>query len=87
MGGIDHSRQEENRAHAGADAQNASNTGYRAKNPPGRVTVAVGATDGGWEKPLAVTVSMTAFLHCEMGPGLFFSSGDARLRKCLNPQL
>jgi len=87
MGGIDHSRQEKNRTRAGADARDASNTGYRAKNPLGRVTVAADATDGGWEKPLAVTVSTTAFLRHEMGPGPVFSSGDARLRKCLNPQL
>ena len=87
MGGIDHSRQEENRTRPGADAQDASNTGYRAKRPLGRVTVAADATDGGWEKPLAVTVSTTAFLDHEMGRGPFFSSGDARLRKCLNPQL
>jgi len=47
---------------AGADARDASNTGYRAKSLLGRVTIAADATDGGWEKPLAVTVSMTAFL-------------------------
>ena len=87
MGGIDHSRQEENRTRAGADARDASNAGYRAKSPLGRVTVAAGATDGGWEKPLAVTVSTTAFLRHDMGPGPVFSSGGARLRKCLNPQL
>ena len=87
MGGIDHSRQEENRTRAGVDAQDASNMGYRAKSPLGRVTVAADATDGGWEKPLAVTVSTTAFLRHLMGSGPVFSSGDARLRKCLNPQL
>lgn len=87
MGGIDHSRQEENRARAGADADDTSNTECGAENPFGRVTVAADATDGGWEKPLAVTVSTTAFLDHEMGRGPFFSSGDARLRKCLNPQL
>ncbi|HEX7916187.1 hypothetical protein [Rudaea sp.] len=84
---MNHSRQWKKWTHADGDADGASDTGGCAKNPPGRVTVAAGATDGEWVKPLAATVSMTAFLGHDMGYVPVFSSGDARLRKCLNPRL
>jgi hypothetical protein len=65
----------------------AADAEYAGKNGESQNPVAVNAWDGGWEKPLAETVSTTAFLPSEMGWRRDFSRRDAPSCKCLNPRL
>lgn len=87
MGGMDHSKYWEKRMRAGAAVRGMAGVGCEGKSSLGRNSVASIATSGGWIKPLADTVSMTAFLRHEVGMRQAFSRCAARSCKCLNPKL
>src|SRR5580765_7957043 len=75
--------EENGRAAAAALGAREAKCGVEDARSP--ASVAGNATGGERKKPLAVTVSTTAFLAQEMGRGRPFSRFRARSCKCLNP--